>query len=192
MRERLDATLAWLDKNALWCISLIVMLASSPGDGRYIRSWYYDNWWGAALGYGINLAVDVVQEVLAYEFTRHQRDVVQGKARDRKRALSWLLFIGQLGLIYFAVLFAWRQFSLLDPDEPALMRWSMAAFAPAALVLLGVAQALREGQLEKRQATQREAKPPQPQPFTCEVCGFVGHNQQALNAHMRVHSREET
>ncbi len=176
----------WLDRNALWLLSVIIMLASNGGDGRYIRGWQIAGAIGFVLGYGLNLAVDAVQEILAYEFTRHWMDTQQGAARTRKRLLSLLLLAGQFGLIYFAVVFAYRQFSLLRPDEPQWLRWSMAAFAPAALTLLGVAQALRTQQQGERKP--RKAKPQ----FKCTVpeCTFVGKNQQALSAHGRIHKRD--
>jgi len=175
-------TISWLDRNALWILSIVIMIASNGGDGRYIRGWQIAGVVGFILGYGLNLAVDAVQEILAYEFTRHWMDTQDGKARTRKRALSMLLLAGQFGLIYFAVVFAYRQYSLLQPDEPNWLRWSMAAFAPAALTFLGVAQALRTQQ-------QREPKPRAVKPqFKCD-CGYVAKNQAALNAHQRVHNR---
>ena len=173
----------WLDRNALWMLSIVIMIASNGGDGRYIRGWQIAGTVGFILGYGLNLAVDAVQEILAYEFTRHWMDTQQGAARTRKRALSLLLLAGQFGLIYFAVVFAYRQYSLLRPDEPNWLRWSMAAFAPAALAFLGVAQALRvQPQVERKPRTIK------PQ-FQCD-CGYVAKNQQALNAHSRIHSRD--
>lgn len=173
----------WLDRNALWLLSIVIMIASNGGDGRYIRSWQIAGVVGFVLGYGLNLAVDAVQEILAYEFTRHWMDTQQGAARTRKRVLSLLLLAGQFGLIYFAVVFAYRQYSLLRPDEPNWLRWSMAAFAPAALAFLGVAQALRTQQ--QREPRVRIIKPA----FQCD-CGYVAKNQAALNAHKRIHSRD--
>ncbi len=178
-------TIKWLDRNALWLLSIVIMIASNGGDGRYIRGWQIAGAVGFVLGYGLNLAVDAVQEILAYEFTRHWMDTQQGAARTRKRALSLLLIVGQFGLIYFAIVFAYRQFSLLRPDEPQWLRWSMASFAPAALMFLGVAQALRTQQ-------QGERKPRKPKPqFICAApeCGYVAKNQQALSAHSRIHKR---
>ena len=182
----MKTALKWLDRNALWILSVIIMLASNGGDGRYIRGWQIAGVVGFILGYGLNLAVDAVQEILAYEFTRHWMDTTQGAARTRKRVLSLLLLVGQFGLIYFAVVFAYRQFSLLRPSEPEWLRWSMAAFAPAALMLLGVAQALRTQQQVERKP--RKVKPL----FKCSVpeCTFVGKNQQALSAHGRIHKRD--
>lgn len=154
--------LNWLDTNALWVISVVIMLGSMGGDGRYIRSWQFDGWFGTILGYGLNLAVDVTSEILSYEFTRHQQDVVEGKARSRKRWLSFLLLVGQAGLLYFAVVFAWRQFSLLKPNEPNWLRWSLACFAPVALVFLGIAQALRDGTRKSHNVTSKKSKIAQP------------------------------
>lgn len=178
--------ITWLDRNALWGLSIIIMIASNGGDGRYIRGWQITGVVGFILGYGLNLAVDAVQEILAFEFTRHWMDTQQGAARARKRLLSLLLLAGQFGLIYFAVVFAYRQFSLLRPTEPEWLRWSMAAFAPAALMLLGVAQALRTQQQGERKP--RKIKPQ----FPCLApgCDYVAKNQQALSAHSRIHKRD--
>jgi hypothetical protein len=175
----------WLNRNALWLISVAIMILSNGGDGRYVRGWQVSGVIGFVLGYGLNLAVDAVQEILAFEFTRHWMDTTEGKARTRKRALSLALLAGQFALIYFAVVFAYRQYSLLKPDEPNLYRWSMAAFAPAALALLGVAQALRA----RQQGERRQSKPqPQRQPYECNTCGYVAKSQPALNGHQRKHS----
>ena len=181
----------WLDRYGLWLMSILISLAFAALDGRYLRAYMFDGPLGEVCAYTGNFLIDLSGEFLAYEFTRHQRDTVQGKARDRKRALSWVLFVGELGLLYFAVVFSWRQATLLMPGEPAWMRWSIALFAQVALLLLGVANALRDVQLAKpREAT---PEPPEPTPigYPCGRCEYVGTTQQALNAHKRKHRGKE-
>lgn len=142
-----------ITRNWLWGLSLVVMIASSGLDGRYVRSWMYDGWLGALCGYGLNFAIDVGSEILSYEYIRHRQDVREGRERDRRRRLSALLLLGQFGLIYFGVVFSWRQLSLVLPGEPSWLLWSGAAFSQFALVFLGIAQALRDGKAEVTRAT---------------------------------------
>jgi len=128
----------------LWAISMLISLAFAGLDGRYLRSYMFVGWLGDVMAYTGNFLIDLSSEFLVYEWTRHQRDTVAGAARDRKRSLSWGLMIGAGGLLYFALIFSYRQAVLLKPDEPDLYRWSVAAFAQFALLWLGWANALRD------------------------------------------------
>lgn len=134
----------WVNRWGLWVISILLSLAFAGLDGRYLRSYMFVGPLGDVMAYTGNFLVDMSSEFLVYEWTRHQRDTVEGKARDRKRAMSWVLLIGSFGLLWFALIFSYRQAVLLKPDEPDLYRWSVAAFAQVALLLLGAANALRD------------------------------------------------
>jgi len=197
----------WFDRNGLWAISILISLSFAALDGRYLRSYMFAGPLGDVCAYTGNFLIDMSSEYLMYEFTRHQRDTVEGRARDRKRLLSWSLLIGSFGLLYFALIFSWRQASLIHPEEPLLLRWSIAAFAQAALLLLGVASALRDVPAKKERHVREVAtsdveiapvpsgngseshEEPQEQ-WVCEVCGKPWATYHALNAHMKVHKRE--
>lgn len=198
--------MTWITHNWLWGLSLIIMLASAGLDGRYIRSWMFDGLIGAVCGYGLNLAVDICAEVFAYEYTVHILDVQAGKARDKKRSHARWLLVGQFGLIYFGVVFSWRQLSLVLPDEPSWLLWSAAAFAQFALVFLGIAQALRQGTGTRatgsdgtrgqsdgtRSSNERAADDSTVNRYQCGACRARFATQNALNSHMSVHKRKES
>lgn len=182
----------WMKRNILLIASLIVMFLSIGGDGRYIRSYQFAGWFGAVLGYGLNFSVDGTTELLAYEAARHFRDVARGKARIRKRWMAAMLVVGQLAMVYFAVVFSYRQYSLTLPNEPNWLRWSMAALAPAALTLLGIAQALRLDMGTERKRTTRVEPTGAPTleteaAYICSVCHKTFAKQQALAGHMKAH-----
>ena len=194
---------AWAERNFLWLASILIALAFAGLDGRYLRSYMFDGWLGDVCAYTGNFLIDLSSEYLTYEFTRHQRDTTEGRARDRKRLISWILLIGALGLLYFALVFSYRQASLLRPGEPDWLRWSIASFAQVALMLIGVANALRDYPAPKAPKAQGnatkaipEAMPeeaPEPQtvitePFACEICGRSFAKQNSLNGHMKAHS----
>jgi hypothetical protein len=141
MTERLGR---WINRWGLWVISMLISLAFAGLDGRYLRSYMFAGWLGDVMAYTGNFLIDISSEFLVYEWTRHQRDTITGAARNRKRALSWGLLIGAGGLLYFALIFSYRQAVLLKPSEPDLYRWSVAAFAQFALLWLGWANALRD------------------------------------------------
>jgi len=187
----------WFDRYGLWAISILISLSFAALDGRYLRAYMFDGPLGDVCAYTGNFLIDMSSEFLMYEFTRHQRDTVEGKARDRKRLMSWTLLLGSFGLLYFALIFSWRQATLLKPEEPLLLRWSIAAFAQAALLLLGIANALRDS--SPRRATVKAAPQelvvhttlePAPEPqeqWACQECGKPFGSYYGLNAHMRVH-----
>lgn len=177
----------WWDKWGLWVISILISLSFASLDGRYLRSYMFDGQLGAVCGYTGNFLIDLSSEFLIYEFTRHQRDTIEGKARNRKRAISWGLLIGALSLLYFALIFSFRQASLIKPDEPLIYRWSIAAFAQVALLLLGVASALRDYPAKQEKTSKPKAERPR---YACKLCSFVAKNQHALNAHMRAHASD--
>jgi len=178
----------WVDKYGLWTISILISLSFAALDGRYLRAYMFDGALGDICAYTGNFLIDMSSEYLMYEFTRHQRDTLEGRARDRKRLMSWTLLLGSFGLLYFALIFSWRQATLLKPEEPLLLRWSIAAFAQAALLLLGIANALRDyPQKAVKVASIVRERPA----FACEVCGFVAKNQNALNAHQKKHANEQ-
>ena len=190
----------WFDRYGLWAISILISLSFAALDGRYLRAYMFDGPLGDVCAYTGNFLIDMSSEFLMYEFTRHQRDTVEGKARDRKRLMSWTLLLGSFGLLYFALIFSWRQATLLKPEEPLLLRWSIAAFAQAALLLLGIANALRDS--SPRRATVKAAPQelvvhttlePAPEPqeqWVCQECGKPFGSYYGLNAHMRVHKRQ--
>ena len=89
----------WWDKWGLWLISILISLSFASLDGRYLRSFMFDGWLGTVCAYTGNFLIDLSSEFLIYEFTRHQRDTTEGKARTRKRALSWFLLLGALSLL---------------------------------------------------------------------------------------------
>jgi len=198
--------MSWIIHNWLWGLSIVIMLASAGLDGRYIRSWMFTGWVGAICGYGLNLAVDICAEVFAYEYTLHILDVQAGKARDKKRAHARWLLVGQFGLIYFGVVFSWRQLSLVLPDEPSWLLWSAAAFAQFALVFLGIAQALRDGTGTRAKGSDRTATGSDGgrsesdgiaddstvNRYQCGKCKARFATQNALNSHMSVHKREKS
>jgi len=158
MTERLGR---WLNRWGLWAISMLISLAFAGLDGRYLRSYMFVGWLGDVMAYTGNFLIDLSSEFLVYEWTRHQRDTVAGAARDRKRSLSWGLMIGAGGLLYFALIFSYRQAVLLKPDEPDLYRWSVAAFAQFALLWLGWANALRDYPTKITKSAETVAKPAQ-------------------------------
>ena len=178
-------TRPWWDKWGLWGISILISLCFAGLDGRYLRSYMFDGPLGDVMAYTGNFLIDLSSEYMIYEFTKHQRDTVEGKARDRKRLLSWSLLIGALSLLYFALVFSFRQASLIKPGEPPWLLWSIAAFAQVALLLLGIAGALRDYPAKRQSASKPKAERPR---FACDLCEYVAKNQQGLNAHMRVHS----
>jgi len=189
---------AWADRNALWGASILIALAFAGLDGRYLRSYMFAGWLGDVCAYTGNFLIDLSSEFLTYEFTRHQRDTVQGRARDRKRLISWFLLIGALSLLYFALVFSYRQASLLQPQEPSWLRWSIASFAQVALMLIGVANALRDYPVAKanratakQSTTKQKAEPAPSLPFVCEVCGKAFAKQNGLNGHMKAHSNHK-
>lgn len=174
-----------IDKWGLWYISILISLSFASLDGRYLRSYMFAGWLGTICAYLGNFLIDLTSEVLIYEFTRHQRDTIEGKNRKRKKLFSWVLLVGALGLLYFALLFSFRQAQLIKPDEPLIYLWSIAAFAQVTLLLLGAASALRDHPDPKEKASKPKATQPA---FACELCTFVGKNQHALNGHMSIHS----
>ena len=175
----------WWDKWGLWVISILISLSFASLDGRYLRSYMFDGWLGTVCAYTGNFLIDLSSEFLIYEFTRHQRDTIEGKERNRKRRLSWVLLIGAISLLYFALVFSFRQASLSKPDEPLWLLWSIAAFAQVALLLLGVASALRDYPAKREKASKPKAERPR---FVCAKCGYIAKNQHALSGHMRAHS----
>ena len=191
----------WFDRYGLWAISILISLSFAALDGRYLRAYMFDGPLGDVCAYTGNFLVDMSSEFLMYEFTRHQRDTVEGKARDRKRLMSWTLLLGSFGLLYFALIFSWRQATLLKPEEPLLLRWSIAAFAQAALLLLGIANALRDYPARQAKAkpaaleepvadTKSELHVEPPEQWACELCDRSFGKYQGLNAHMKIHKRQ--
>jgi hypothetical protein len=172
----------FLDKYGLWGASILISLSFASLDGRYLRSYMFDGWLGTICAYTGNFLIDLSSEFLIYEFTRHQRDTIEGKARNRKRGISWILLIGAMGLLYFALIFSFRQASLIKANEPLIYRWSIAAFAQVALLLLGIASALRDYPAQKEKTSKPKAERPR---YVCDVCGYVAKNSNALSGHKR-------
>ena len=193
-------------ENWLLIIEAIVVICQSGIDGRYVRSFYPPGIPGFILGFGLNLGVDVVAGILGYEFTRHQQDA--RKSGKRARSLSWLLLLGEFGLLYFAIVFSHRQLELVAPDEPPYLLWSLSAFAPCACFFIGVAQALRDGKFATEKSEQKDKQKiaktipmeqstlpveqpvPQilaPKPYQCRYCTAAYDTVKQLNGHMSKH-----
>ena len=137
-----------------WFILLsgVIMIASSPGDGGYIRRYMFASWWGSALAYALNFAVDVTTEFLTYKLVQLWR----GSLSRTRRILSLFLLLGVFALVGYAYIFSYRQFTLLLPTEPVLYRASLASFAPVVLTLLGGTKALTDTQARPKR---EKAKP---------------------------------
>lgn len=179
----------------LLLVEAVVVICQAGIDGRYIRSFYPPGLIGSILGFGLNLGVDITSGVLGYEFTRHQQNA--RKSDRRTKLLAWILLVGEFGLLYFAIVFSHRQLELVLPNEPPYLLWSLSAFAPSGCLLLGVAQALRDGKFEQATVKQPSSKPKQSIQITepaipilayhCRYCDATYDTIKALNGHMKAH-----
>jgi hypothetical protein len=136
----------------------------------------------AVFAYGLNFVADVSNELLAYCFMKLQQDNRRG---SKKWRWSWLLLAFEAGALYFGTVFSWATIAAAAPDLAPWLQWSAALFAQATLLGLGIAQAL----LDVRVPAERQERTPQPQPFSCDRCDYVATGQHALNAHQRIHSK---
>jgi len=171
--------------NSLWAVAFGLMLASSGLDGVYMAKWMPAGFgW---LGLVLNTMSDIAAITLTYWFGRLQQS---GKT---KRRLSLVLLGAELVAVAYSWFFSWRQLRLVlpavEPAEWRIVSAIAAGFIPLLLAFIGYAQSLLAGRVA---AEQRETAPkPQPEPFTCEVCGWIGKGQASLNAHKRVHKGAE-
>ena len=157
--------------NSLWAVAFGLMLASSGLDGVYMAKWMPAGWgW---LGLVLNTMSDIAAMTITYWFGRLQQS---GKT---KRRLSLVLLGAELVAVAYSWFFSWRQLRIVLPAvEPAAWGWVSAiaaGFIPLLLAFVGYAQSLLAGRVAAEPRPERP--PPDPPPFACEACGFVGHNQ---------------
>ena len=142
---------SWCVRNRLWLVSVFISVASAPGDGGYL-----DRFLPFVFAYAVNFGVDAATELIGYAFVSVWRD---GRSSKTRKWIASLLVPLHFGMFYFAVVFAHRQFQLLQPQELPLLLWSLAAFAPAALTGLGIAQGVTETTAKKPKSDTEPAKP---------------------------------
>lgn len=134
----------WAWKNRFWIAAIAVSIASSPGDGGFISRFM-----NPFLAYTMNFVIDGVTEFFGHTFMMYRSDTQEGKARDRRKAWSWVLLVPLFGMNYFQIVFSHQEYALRRPEMPAYLLWSLAAFAPAALIGLFIAQALTDAGAKK-------------------------------------------
>lgn len=167
----------------LWALSVGVWVFSAGFDGAFLRTLMPPAPGWAVFAYGLNLVADVSNELLAYVFMKLQQDNRRG---SKKHTWSYLLLVFEAGALYFGTVFSWATINAAAPDLAPWLQWSAALFAQSTLLGLGVAQAL----LDVREKVERSEPKPAPPRFACNRCDYVATGQHALNAHQRIHSKD--
>lgn len=139
----------WIKNNRYWLVSIFVSIASAPGDGGYISRFIHP-----VFAYTWNFAVDAATEMAMHAFVSIWRRP-SGKLR---KWLSVLLLLSHLAMFYFAVVFAHAEFVLQLPGQAPYLYWSLAAFGPAGLTTLAIAQALMETRTKTTKSATKAAK----------------------------------
>jgi len=169
----------WL-RALLWAASVAIWVFSSGFDGRFLRTLMpVGALWGV-FAYGLNFVVDVSNEMFAYVFALIQR---HGRKGSKLWRWSFAMLAAQVASLYFGTVFSQAAIAEARPTLAPYLAWSAALLAQVSLLFLGVGQAL----LDVRSKAEPKPARPQPEPFTCETCGYIARNQHALNAHQRVH-----
>jgi len=177
--------------SSLWLVGFGLMLASSGLDGVYMSKWMPGamGW----LGFVLNTMSDIASLVIMYWFGRLQQS---GKV---KRRASWVLVPSEVVAVAYSWYFSWRQLRAVLPAVEA-EDWEQvskiaAGFIPLLLAFIGYAQSLLAGKLDgkpaKAEETRQERQEKPAQQFDCPLCVCSFGSQQALNAHMRRHKREQ-
>jgi hypothetical protein len=186
----------WLARNSLWCIGILLMLASSGLDGAYMARWQPEQM--AWLGYVLNTVADCGGMLLSYWYGRLQMDrsVV-------KRRRSRVLLIGEGIAIAYSWFFSWRQLLIVLPAiEGGATAWVApvtAGFVPLLLAAIGYTQALLAGRIESATAVSTATLVPEPvaldlsiaehsdngKAHFCPYCDAEFGSTQAVSAHLR-------
>jgi len=186
----------WYRDNLIW-FSIALSVFSCGFDGAFLSGlmWINTPWLGVLFGQGLNFAADAVTHVLGNQFAEEQR---KAPRKSKRWWLSFVLLAGDVAAVYYSIVFSWYQIRLNWESLPAWLQWSAASFAPAGILLLGVARALRDANIkteakQQESETKREAiaisePPPLVVGFHCDYCDYVADTQNGLNAHQRKHA----
>lgn len=171
-------------------ISALLVLASSGLDGVYMSLWMPG---APILGFILNLAADIANMYLSHRVGK----LLRSKNAVKQRG-AIVLFTGELVAIAYSWLFTWRQLlRVLPAIEPTDYKWLaplIAGSIPALLAYLsleaGINSVSSKVFVAEQSAVAVEQESILAEQYTCLHCPASFATQRALNAHQRVHKRD--